>query len=65
MKIKKGDWVVTPRFLKVRIEKVFQREETARKYGFTEPTHYRDDEYGILGKSLDLYHMIFAAYKKG
>lgn len=62
--MKKGDYVKTPRFLTVKIEKVFRCEANARKAGFTEPTHYRDDKYGILGKSLDLYCMEFAAYKK-
>lgn len=62
--MKKGDWVDTPRFCKVQIEKVFRSAETARKHGFTEPTHYKGDEYGILGKPLDMYIMIFAAYKR-
>lgn len=63
-KMKAGDHVKTPRFLTVKIEKVFETEEEARKEGFTEPTHYnRKDGYDIVGKSLDVYHMLFAAYK--
>lgn len=62
--MKKGDWVDTPRFCKVQIEKVFRCEETARKHGFTEPTRFKNNEYGVLGKPLDRYTMIFAAYKR-
>ncbi|MCD8090181.1 MAG: hypothetical protein LUD81_06085 [Clostridiales bacterium] len=61
--MKKGDWVDTPRFCKVKIEKVFRNKENALKAGYTEPTHYKGLEYGILGKSLDMYHMKFAGYK--
>lgn len=62
--MKKGDWVNTPRFCKVQIEKVFRSEETARKTGFREPTYYCDCEYGILGKNTGINEMTFAAYKK-
>ena len=65
MKIEKGDYVQTPRFLGVRIEEVFTSMKEARKNGYTEPTHYDyNPEYGIFGKSLDMYHMVFAAFKK-
>lgn len=36
----------------------------ARTAGFCEPTYYKDDHI-ILGKSLDMYHMEFAAVPKG
>jgi len=49
----------------VRIKEVFNTEASAREAGYTEPTYYQGTEYGILGKSLDLYHMVFAAYRKG
>lgn len=62
--MKKGDWVNTPRFCNVQIEKLFCSEEAARKAGFTEPTYYRNYEYGILGKSIGYNKMAFAAYKK-
>ena len=62
--MKKGDYVRTPRFLNVRIEKVFKSEDNARKAGFTEPTHYNDPVYGIYGKVVSQYEMIFAAFKK-
>lgn len=62
--MKKGDWVDTPRFLKVEIEYVFESASQAYEAGFKEPTHYRSDDYDVLGKSLDIYHMVFAAVKK-
>ena len=62
--MKAGDYIITPRFLRVKIEEVFDNKEAANAAGYTEPTHYVDVSYGILGKSLDLYHMEFAAYKK-
>lgn len=62
--MKKGNYIYTPRFLRVRIEKVFRCEENARKAGYNEPTHYNDPAYGILGKSVGINQMIFAAYKK-
>ncbi len=63
--MKKGDYVQTRRFGRVKIEEVFETERMARGNGFTETTHYWDDpEYGVYGKSLDMYHMEFAAFKK-
>lgn len=62
--MKKGDYVRTPRFLTVRINEAFESEADARKSGYKEPTHYLNAEYGILGKQLDLYHMVFASYRK-
>lgn len=61
--MKKGDYVYTPRFCTVKIEKVFKSRENAVKAGFVEPTHYRGD-YAVVGKSLNQYEMIFAAYKR-
>ena len=62
--MKKGEWIYTPRFCKVKIEKVFSCEETARKQGFVEPAYYKDSECGILGKITGLNTMSFAAYKR-
>lgn len=62
--MKKGDWVETPRFLKVKIEKVFRSNERACKEGYTEPTHYRDNDYYIRGKHIGPNRMIFAAIKR-
>ena len=59
-----GSYVQTPRFCTVRIDAVFSEEQEARSCGYTEPTHYRGADYIILGKSLDMYHMIFAAVPK-
>ncbi|MDR0287181.1 MAG: hypothetical protein LBI03_05690 [Clostridiales bacterium] len=62
--MKQGDWINTPRFLKVEIKTVLTKAE-AREQGFTEPTHYWDDpEYDILGKNIGTNRMIFAAVIK-
>ena len=63
--MKKGDYVNTRRFGKVKLEEVYSSESEARMAGYTETTHYWDDpEYGVYGKSLDMYHMIFAGFRK-
>ena len=62
--IKSGDVVKTPRFLKVKIHKVFKSENNARKQGYTVTTHYDNSEYGILGKNIGENRMQFAAYTK-
>ncbi len=63
--MEKGDYVNTPRFRRVRIEEVYDCESDARNAGFTETTHYwNDPEYGVYGKVLDMYHMVFAGFKK-
>lgn len=61
--MKKGDKIDTPRFCTVTIEDVLTTDE-AYAQGYTEPTHYRNDDWSILGKSLDMYHMRFVAVKK-
>ena len=62
--MKAGDKVMTPRFLTVAIKKVFDSIREAREAGFKEPTHYENSEYAVFGKSIDIYHMEFAAAKK-
>lgn len=63
--MKKGDRIYTRRFCRVEIEAVYASRADAAQDGYTEPTHYNDDpEYGVVGKSLDMYHMTFAAYRK-
>ncbi len=59
--MKLGDKVMTPRFCTVKITAMFEDEQEARKCGYTEPTYYRGEDYIILGKSLDMYHMRFCA----
>ena len=56
---KVGDYVNTPRFLQVRISKVFDSYEDIVRAGFTEPTHFRGD-FKVNGKSIDMYTMKFA-----
>ena len=63
--MKIGDRYNTPRFCTVRIKEIFASRKEANDAGYTEPTYWENDEYGILGKSLDMYHMEFAGYKKG
>ena len=58
--MKIGDSVYTPRFCTVRIGAIFATEAEAYAAGFREPTYYEGDHI-ILGKSLDVYHMEFAA----
>ncbi|NBK19627.1 hypothetical protein [Anaerotruncus sp. 1XD42-93] len=62
--MKIGDSVYTFRFCTVRIKAIFENEAEARAAGFCEPTYYEGD-HTILGKSLDTYHMEFAAVPKG
>ena len=60
----KGAFVHTPRVLSVMVSEVFPAREDARAAGFTEPTHYESDYFDILGKSLGLNRMVFAAAMK-
>ena len=62
--MKIGDSVFTPRFCMVRIKEIFENREAAYEAGYTEPTYYEDDEYGITGKVTSYNHMVFAAIKK-
>lgn len=61
LKIHAGDYVDTPRFCKVQIERVYRDEAEMRRDGYTEPTDYRDNEYAVCGKSTGLNRMAFAA----
>lgn len=64
MKINIGDMINTPRFLTVKISKIFPDSRSALVEGYSEPTHFEDEEYEIFGKSIGLNRMIFAAVKK-
>lgn len=63
-----GIKVKTPRFLWVSITAIYAGErdnrEAANKDGYTEPAHFRDDVYDILGRSLGDNHMVFALITK-
>ena len=61
--MKIGDSVYTPRFCTVRIKDIFVTEAEAHAAGYCEPTYYKGDCI-ILGKSLDMYHMEFAAVSR-
>lgn len=56
-----GDYIRTPRFLSVQIEAVFDCEDAMRAAGYTEPTHFQDGDYLVMGKSIGLNRMCFAA----
>lgn len=62
--IKPGDKVVTPRFCTVQIKEVFDTQEEAEKAGYTELADFDDPEFGVSGKSLNMRHMVFAAYRR-
>lgn len=61
--MKIGDTIYTPRFCTVRIEEVFETKDEAKTNGYTEPTYYKGD-YDVLGKSIGVNRMAFAAVKK-
>ena len=56
-----GKYIYTPRFCRVKIKEIFDSPREAMEAGYTEPTHYHKDGWTVLGKSLDMYHMEFAA----
>ena len=60
-----GTRVSTPRFCTVIISAIFEHAEDAVKCGYVEPTHTNIPDWDIKGKSIDMYHMEFAAIRKG
>nr|BEL00751.1 hypothetical protein DMOBY_06040 [Dehalococcoides mccartyi] len=64
MELQIGSTVQTPRFCTVKISALFNNVQTANECGFTEPTHFRDEDYFIWGKSLGNNRMIFAGIKR-
>lgn len=62
--VKVGDYIDTPRFCAVLIEKVFDSEAVARQDGYHEPTHFDGPLYRIYGKHTGINRMVFAAVKK-
>lgn len=59
-----GTTIYTPRFCNVIISAIFEHPEDAVKSGYIEPTHTNIPDWEIRGRSLDMYHMEFAAIKK-
>ena len=67
--IRVGMRIHTPRFLTVTIDALYTSEAAAMADGYVEPTHYEWQDLGyivegvnnVMGKSLDIYHMSFAA----
>jgi hypothetical protein len=62
--MKLGTRISTPRFCTVTISAIFENPEDAVKCGYTEPTHTNIPDWDIKGKSIDMYHMEFAAIRK-
>lgn len=61
--MKSEELIYTPLFCTVQIKEIFADEATTRASGYNEPTYYEGDCI-ILEKSLDSYHMVFAAVPK-
>lgn len=61
--MKKGDYIMTPRFCTVIIEDILSVKE-AKEKGYTVPTHYKSSEYDICGKHIGTNRMEFVAIKK-
>lgn len=61
--MKVGDYIETPRFLRVCIVEIFESIGEAWKAGYTEPTHFRGD-LEVFGKVIGENRMIFAAVKR-
>jgi hypothetical protein len=59
-----GDYIETPRFLKVEIKAVFDETTLARECGFIESADYEDSAWDIKGKHSGHNRMIFAAVRK-
>ena len=62
--IKIGNRVFTPRFCTVTISAIYNNKSEAYSAGYKEPTYYSKDGYTILGRSIDMYHMEFAAARE-
>lgn len=60
-----GKRFYTPRFGNVVVGMIASSDAFLRNAGFTEPTYNRDEDIIILGKSLDEFHMEFAAAPRG
>ena len=65
-KMKIGDYIETPRFLNVKITAIYNENDNEKAYndGYSEPTHYRKNDYYIRGKHTGLNTMVFAAIKR-
>lgn len=59
-----GDRVYTDRFCTVTIKEIFNSRKEAAEQGYTENAYYDGLGYVVVGRSIDMYHMEFAAYRK-
>ena len=62
--MKVNERIYTPRFCMVTVEKIFESRKEARQEGYIEPTHYHENGFTILGKSIGFNKMIFAGVKE-
>lgn len=67
--MEKGKFVQTPRFGNVKIAEVFKNRQDANNAGYTEPTHYYNDKWTVLGKIISCHSpgwckMHFAAVRE-
>lgn len=62
--MKVNDYIYTPRFCNVKIHSVFENKDMAYQNGFTEPTHYHEFGFTVLGKIIGENRMIFAGVKE-
>lgn len=62
--MKVNERIYTPRFCTVTVEKIFESKKEARREGYIEPTHYSENGFTILGKSIGFNRMVFAGVKE-
>ena len=62
--MKPGDWIYTTRFGNIQIGDVYANYHECYRRGYNVPTYYRDDVWGVIGKTIATNTIIFAAYRK-
>ena len=62
--LEKGDHLYSPRFCDIAMEEVYSSTEELSRAGYNECTYIKSDNWDVRGKSLDQYHMLFAAAPK-
>ena len=62
--LQKGDHLYSPRFCDIAMEEIYDTTEELSQAGYNECTYIKSDSWDVRGKSLDQYHMLFAAAPK-
>lgn len=62
--LEKGDHLYSPRFCDIAMEEVFATTKELTDAGYNECTYIKSENWDVRGKSLDQYHMLFAAAPK-